>query len=215
MKIKSLGYISTRLIYKNVTFITDPISAKEVTGSFTKVKGDVILHTDKAHLAKEGIVRKAGIDSKFDVNDERELLEINNPGEYEIGEVFIRRPLGSNMYILDEGDVRVIYVGEGSKDVSPDAFKNLGDVDVLIIPGGDGEKFMGWEKLGKVIATADPTFLVPTGFAHDSVNVDGLKTSEEFIKHFGYTNVVEEKILRIKKGKETDNKIMNVVLLQV
>lgn len=214
MKIKTLGYISTRLVYKNITFITDPVSTKEATGSFNKVKGDVILHTDKAYLAKEDIVKDAGFDDKLDVRDGRELLEINNPGEYETGEVFIRRPLGSSMYILDEGDLRVVYVGEGSKDVSPDAFKNLGDVDVLIVPGGDGEKFMGWEKLGKVIAAADPTFLVPTGFAQEGVNVDGLKTSEEFIKHFGYTNVVEEKMLRVKKGKEADNKIMNVVLLQ-
>lgn len=213
MKIKSLGYISTRLSYKGISIVTDPIVTKEATGSFTKVQGDVVLHTNNEYLGKENILADAGLDDKFEVTEGRTLIELNNPGDYEVGEVLIRRPLKHNMYILDKGDIRVVYVGEGSKEISIDAFKDLGDVDVLIIPGGDGEMFMGWEKLGKVIAATDPTTLVPVGFAEKGLKVDGLKTSEEFIKNFGYTNVVEEKTLRIKKGKDSDNKIMNVVLL--
>jgi len=215
MKIKTNGFASVRMAFKRIAIVTDPICTKEITGSFSKVQADVVLYTNEDFVGKEGLLESSGLTNKVEVSEGRTLIEIVNPGEYEVGEVFIRRAVNENIYILDEEDIRIVYISEGSKNIPIDAFKDFGDVDILILPGGEGEKYMGFEKLEKVIKAVDPTVLIPTGFANEGINIEGLKTSEEFIKHFGYTNVSEEKTFKMSKGKETDNKIMQVVLLQM
>jgi L-ascorbate metabolism protein UlaG (beta-lactamase superfamily) len=214
MKLKTNGFTSVKMAFNKISIITDPSATKDATGSFSKVQADVVLYTTKSLIGTENTLEAEGLTNKVEAAEDRKVIEIVNPGEYEAGEVFIRRFNGENIYVLDEDDIRVVYVGEDSKATSLDIFKDLGDVDILIIPGGDSERYMGYEKLEKVIKAVDPTVLVPTGFAGDGVKLEGLKTSEEFIKHFGYTNVTEEKTFKMSKGKETDNKIMQVVLLQ-
>lgn len=213
MKIKSLGYTSVKLQFNNVEIIVDPVSAKKIGGSFPKTSGDVVLFTSADLINRENILEEEGLSDKVESEKRESVLEISNPGEYEVGEVFIRRPLLSNYYILDENDIRTVVIGLDSKDIKPEELKDLGDVDVLVIPGGDGDQFISYDKLEKIIAAIDPTTLVPVGFANDKVKVDNLKTSEEFIKHFGYQNVSEESLLKVTKGKEEDSKIMNVTLL--
>jgi len=217
MKIKTNGFTSVRMAFKKITVVTDPTCAKEITGGFSKTQADVILYSKKDLVGKEEILEKAGLTSKIEVSEGRSLIEISNPGEYEAGGVFIRRAVNQNVFILDESDIRIVYIGEDSKSIPMDALKNLGDVDILIVPAGGSDvsdRYMGDEKLEKVIKAVDPTVLVPTGFAAEGVKMEGLKTAEEFIKHFGYTNVSEEKTFKMVKGKETDNKIMRVILLQ-
>lgn len=211
MKIKSLGYTSVKLSFANVDVVTDPVEAKSFTKSFPKTSGDVVLFTKEKYVRDVNILEKEGFEGKIEPSNRESVLEIVNPGEYEVGEVFIRRDMGTNFYVLDEGDVRVAVIGLDSKEIPLEKFKDLGDVDVLVVPAGNGEDFMSYEKLEKMIPMVDPTYLVPTGFG-DGKN--GLKTSEEFIKHFGYTHVTEDSKLKVSKGKEVDSKIMQVVILK-
>lgn len=211
MKIKSLGYTSVKLSFPQVDVLVDPVAAKAFTKSFPKTSGDVVLFTENKYVEKDNVLETEGLSAKVEPSNREGVLEIVNPGEYEIGEVFIRRDMGTNFYVLDQGDIRVVVVGLESKEIPLEKFKNLGDVDLLVIPAGNGEDFMSYEKLGKLIPMADPTYLIPVGFGGGKGE---LKGSEEFIKHFGYTHVSEESTLRVKKGKEVDSKIMQVVILK-
>lgn len=213
MKIRALGYTSVRLTFKNIDMITDPVEAKEATGTFNKTEGDVVIHTSNRFVGKQDILKSQSLESKVEARDGRDVIEISSPGEYEIGEVFIRRNILQNFYILDEAEVRVVVLGEDCKNTPTESFKSLGDVDVLVVPVGDGDKYMSYEKLEKVISTIDPTYLIPVGGQESASKAEGLKSTEDFIKHFGYANAVTEKILTIAKFKDEEDKRMQVVLL--
>ncbi len=50
------------------------------------------------------------------------------------------------------------------KDFDPKKTKNLGDVDVLIVPVGDGVNFMDFDKIERVISNTDPSILIPCAY---------------------------------------------------
>lgn len=213
MKIKSLGFTSLKLSFKNIDVITDPVEAKEYTNSFEKNSADAVVFSAAKYSRKENILKSEGFESKVEAKERGNVFEISNPGEMELGEVFIRRPLNGNFYIFDEGDVRVVFIGFDSKDLDSAAFKNLGDVDVLIVPAGNSGMFMDYEKLEKVIEMIDPTVLIPIAFKTETTKVEGLSSFDDFIKYFGYTHVSEESTYTVTKGKEEEDKIMTVVKL--
>src|SRR5690606_11586514 len=142
------------------------------------------------------------------------VLEISSPGDYELGGVIIRRSINSDLFVIDEGSVRVVYLCEVSHTIEPKEMEDLGDVDVLILPVGNGNVFPNYEKLEKIVSTIDPTYLLPSGYKEEQIKTADLKSIDEFIKNFGYTNVKEESVLKVSEGSTVDNKVVEVVILK-
>jgi hypothetical protein len=216
MKIRSLGFTSFKLGFKNVDIITDPLRTEEAGLKISKVKGDLILFSGEEYYGKKNILEEASF-SAVEPGNREELLEINNPGDYESGGVLIRRTQGMEYYVIARKDIRVVYIGVVDKKVDPEHFKSIeGDVDVLIAPVGNGDELLSYDKLEKIIKTVDPTYLVPSMYQVDGLDkeYDSLKTVDEFIKHFGYTHVSREKSLKVKKGTSPDTKVVEVVVLE-
>ncbi len=210
MKIKSLGHLSFLLSFDNVDVVTDPFSLDDVGLKFPKTKADVVLYTDDAN--QEDIKM---LDSKLSASKKEDLIHIHTPGEYELGGLMVRRDLHTNFYILDEDYLRVLYIGCLSKDAKVDDFKNLGDVEVLIIPVGDGENFPEFSVIEKIINVVEPLLLIPSGFKTPAMKKgDGLKSIDDFVKQAGYTNVEYEKTKSIKGAPEKEVRNMDVVVLQ-
>ncbi len=206
MKIKSLGFLSVLLSFDSVDVVTDPLSLSDVGLKLTKTKSDVILHTDQ----------KGEVDEKKVVPSKKEsVMNINNPGEFELGGLMIRRNIGSQYYILDEDLLRVVYVGYIPKNVKPEDFKNLGDVDVLIMPVGDGENFPDFGVIEKIVTHIEPLYLLPSGFKTDDMSSDAkLMEVDDFVKQAGYTNVRREKSVSVSGSAEKEVKNMDVVILE-
>jgi hypothetical protein len=206
MKIKSLGYLTFFLSFDHVDVLTDPLSLADVGLKFPKTKADVILHTDSRGVVDE---------KKVVPTKKEEVLNITNPGEFELGGLMVRRDIGSVTYILDEELLRVVYVGHISKNAKVEDFKNLGDVEVLIIPVGDGKFFPEFSIIEKIITQIEPLVLIPSGFkTEDMTKGEDLAKVDDFVKQAGYTNVRREKVLSVTGAIEKDVRNMDVVILE-
>ena len=214
MKIKSLGWSSFCLSNDNMSILTDPVALKESGIGLPKCKADVVLFSQRDLYGKEDILREYEIEKKIEPDHRDNIFEISSPGEYEIGGMMIRRGIDLPFYTIDEGNLRVVYMGviDNSLDVSKT--KDLGDVDVLILPIGNGDLFIDYEKIEKILNYIDPTVLLPCAYKTDGLKVGkDIKSRDDFIKYFGFTNVKEQSSLNVTSTVEQESKIMEVIFL--
>ena len=214
MKIKSLGWSSFSLSNDNISILTDPVALKESGIGLPKCKADVVLFSQRDLYGKEDILREYELEKKIEPDHRDNIFEISSPGEYEIGGMMIRRGIDLPFYTIDEGNLRVVYMGviDNSLDVSKT--KDLGDVDVLILPIGNGDLFIDYEKIEKILNYIDPTVLLPCAYKTDGLKVGkDIKSRDDFIKYFGFTNVKEQSSLNVTSTVEQESKIMEVIFL--
>ena len=215
MKIKKVGWTSFLLNGENVTLLTDPIKYLDVQKNFPKTKTDVCLFTNYKKVVKESILKDNKLEKKVVEDNRGSIMEINIPGEYEVGGLMIRRGIGDDFFIIDEGTLRIVYMGDTDNSFDPKKASDLGDVDVLIIPVGDGVDFMDFDKIEKVVSNTDPAIIIPCAYREEFEKNTNLKRKDEFIKHFGFANVRDENYLRVdKKTVEKDQQSVEVVFLQ-
>ncbi|MHC1716975.1 MAG: MBL fold metallo-hydrolase [Candidatus Dojkabacteria bacterium] len=215
MKIKRVGWSTFLFTSENITILTDPVMLSTVGLSLPKTKVDVCLFSNYTEPVKESIIKDSKLESKI-VPDKREsVMEINTPGEFEVGGLMIRRGIVDNFYIIDEKSVRIVYMGGTDNTFDPNSVKDIGDVDVLILPVGDGVDFMSFENIEKVLSNVDPAILIPCSYKESGVKNENVKSKEEFTKHFGFGNVKEESYLSInKKSIEEEQKSVEVIFLE-
>jgi hypothetical protein len=215
MKIKKVGWTSFLLSADSITVLTDPLKLLKIQKSFPKTKADICLFTNYDKDIKKSIVKDNKLDKKIVTDNRESIMEISIPGEYEVGGLMIRRGIGDDFFIIDEGTLRIVYMGDTDNSFDPKEVSDLGDVDVLIVPVGDGVNFMSFEKLEKVFSNTDPAILIPCAYKEENEENDKLKSKEEFIKYFGFPNVRDENYLNVDKKKvEKDQQSVEVVFLQ-
>jgi hypothetical protein len=215
MKIKRRGWTSFLIVSDDISVLTDPLMLSKTDASFRKTKADVCLFTEYNKKIKKSILKDNKLQKKVVPDNREEIMEINTPGEYEVGGIMIRRGIEDDFFIIDEKTTRVVYMGGTDKDFDLEDVKDLGDVDVLIIPVGDGVNFMDFDKIEKVISNTDPAILIPCAYKEGGSGVKDLKSKEEFIKHFGFANVHEESYITVTKKKvEQDQQSVEVIFLQ-
>lgn len=197
-----------------MSILTDPVALKESGIGLPKCKADVVLFSQRDLYGKEDILREYEIEKKIEPDHRDNIFEISSPGEYEIGGMMIRRGIDLPFYTIDEGNLRVVYMGviDNSLDVSKT--KDLGDVDVLILPIGNGDLFIDYEKIEKILNYIDPTVLLPCAYKTDGLKVGkDIKSRDDFIKYFGFTDVKEQSSLNVTSTVEQESKIMEVIFL--
>ncbi len=215
MKIKKVGWTSFLISSANVSAITDPLKLSESGASFPKTQADIAIFTDYGKEIKESILKDNKLDTKVVTDHRDKVMEIATPGEFEIGGLMIRRGIDNDYYIIDENTLRVLYLGGANNKFDLATLKDLGDVDVLILPVGDGVNFMNFDTIEKVISEVDPAVLLPCAFCEDGAKGNSCKSKEEFIKHFGFTNVRDETTLNVAKKKvdEEEQQSVEVIFL--
>jgi L-ascorbate metabolism protein UlaG (beta-lactamase superfamily) len=214
MKIKSLGWSSFSFTTDNISILTDPLALDQSGVNLPKSKADVVLFSQNDLYGKEGILKEYGLEKKIEPDHRNFVFEISSPGEYEIEGMMIRRDVNLPFYTIDEGILRVVYMGlvDNSLDISKT--KDLGDVDVLILPIGNGDLFIDYDKIEKILSYVDPTVLLPCAYKSDGLKIGKeLKSKDEFIKHFGFTNIKEQSSLNVTPTVEQESKIMEVIFL--
>lgn len=214
MKIKSLGWSSFLLTTGDITVLTDPLSLKSSGLSFPKSKADVVLFSGMDLRGKENIMAENDLIKKIEPEHRDSIIEISSPGEYEIGGVMIRRDVDSPFYTIDEAVLRVVYMGLVDNLLDVSLAKDLGDVDVLILPIGNGNLFPEYEKIEKLLNYIDPTVLLPCAYSKEGLKLGkDLRSREDFIKFFGFTNVKDESYINVTPSPEQENKNMEVIFL--
>ena len=215
MKIKKIGWTSFLVSNSNISAMTDPLMLAEAGVSFPKTSTDIVLVTQYDKDIKEGIIKDNKLENKVVPEHREKIFEIYTSGEYEIGGLMIRRDMDSDMYIIDENNLRAVYLGGTKKDFDPVKLKNTGDVDVLILPVGDGVNFMDFDVMEKVISEIDPAIILPCAYSEEGAKGNALKSKEEFIKHFGFANVRDESYINVTKKKvdEEEQQSVEVIFL--
>lgn len=206
MKIKKIGWTTFLISTDEISALTDPLKLKEEGLNIPKTQTDICIFTECPDERYEGKI----------IPDRRQkVMEICTPGEYEVGGLMIRRGLNDDFYIIDEKNLRIVYMGGTKKDFDPEKAKSLGDVDALILPVGNGDNFMDYEKLEKVISNIDPAILVPCAYKEEGKKSSGLKTKDEFVKYFGYASAIEEGYVNLsKKRVEEEQRSVQVIFLK-
>jgi len=214
MKIKNVGWSSFIFSNNDISILTDPLALKESGLSFTKNKADIVLYTQKELIEKEDILSEYGIGNKVEVDHRDNIIQISSPGEFEIGGVMVRRDIDSPFFMIDEKTLRIVYMGLLDNDFDINQTKDLGDVDVLILPIGNGSLFIDYDKIEKIITNVDPTKLLPCCYKQEGLKIgEDVKSREDFIKHFGFTNVTDESYINVTPAPELEQKNMEVIFL--
>lgn len=214
MTIKSLGFSTFKISFREADFITDPLRTESAGIKVASTNGDVVLLTGNEYLGKQNILEEEGF-KKISSTRREKVFEINNPGDYELGGVLVRRFEGTNTYVLARKDLRLIYIGARDNSIDVDQFKKIeGDVDVLIVPVGDGDTLISYDKIEKIVNYVDPTYLVPSAYKVAGLKspYDALKGIDEFVKYFGYTHVRNEKTLKVANHGSEEKRLEVVVL---
>jgi len=215
MKIKRIGWNSFLISSSNISLITDPLDLLKSGVTFPKTKADIALFSNSDENTRESIIKAEKLESKVVPDTRDTTMEIFTPGEYEVGGLMIRRGVGENFYMIDEKNIRVLYLGGTNNSFDPDSVKDVGDVDVLILPVGDGVNFMDFDKLEKVISNIDPSIILPCAYKEEDSKFDGVKSKDEFIKYFGFANVTEDTTLNVAKKKvEEEQQSVEVIFLK-
>lgn len=213
MKIKKIGWTSFLISTPNISAILDPLTLSELGLTFPKTSADIAIFTDYDKKIKTSILKDTKLDAKVVPDHREKVMEIATPGEFEVGGLMIRRDIDKNFYIIDENTIRVVYLGGTNSSFDPESVKDVGDVDVLIIPVGDGIEFMNFDVMEKVISDIDPAVLLPCAFCEEGVKGNSCKSKEEFIKHFGFANVREEGYLNVTKKKVDEEGAQSVEVI--
>src|SRR4030042_2279287 len=142
------------------SILVDPFDTKDVGLPLGKFNIDMVVFTSKTFEKNKAV---AGCISSTDRRKEAklEIVTISEPGEYEVGGIFVRSFANPNFHIISIEDVNICYLGMlGNKAGSAD-FSELGNVDYLIIPVGDGGIYADWKAVEKMIKDIDPSVVIP------------------------------------------------------
>lgn len=152
---------------KKTTMIADPkislVGLKDI-----KTKGEIELATEP----------------RFVVDNSDARVIIQAPGEYEVGDFFIRGVAAhrhidmetderlSTVYHIDTGDLRVGLVGNIKNALSDDQLEALGVVDILVIPVGGGGYTLDATSASSIIRQADPKVVIPIHYSDPGLSYE-------------------------------------------
>jgi len=114
-------------------------------------------------------------EARFAVQSEESVLEVEGPGEYEVGDFSIRgiaaqRHLdadghGSTIYRIEVGDVRIALLGNIDAKLTDDQLEAIGVVDMVILPVGGGGYTLDATSAAHVVRAIDAKVVVPVHYA--------------------------------------------------
>lgn len=217
MELTYFGLSCFRIKTRDAVLVTDPFDPKSVGISMPSMDADIVLFTGSRK--KTDCSRSL---SKINLSENRELagkklMEINEPGEYEVGGIFVRAYRNPGFYVISSDSVNVCYMGMmgGSAAGADFSGLGLGNIDYLIVPVGDAGIFIDWKKMDKLIKDIDPAIVVPSCYRMEGMKDDylELKKVEDYLSEFGSAAGEPEKKLKLHSiSREEDRKCKIVVL---
>jgi L-ascorbate metabolism protein UlaG (beta-lactamase superfamily) len=155
----------------------------------------VIISTRKTGLAVDPNLEVVGLkplsvknkivlatEERFAVSDPEATLNIECPGEYEIGDFSIygiaaRRHIdtenivekNATIYRIEVGDVRLAIMGNIAPRLSEDQLEEIGVIDILILPVGGGGFTLDATSAANIARSVDPKVIIPVHYADNAI----------------------------------------------
>lgn len=123
-------------------------------------------------------------EARFATDGEAAKLQIEGPGEYEIGDVSIRGvqayrhidtetdELVGTMYRIEIGDVRLAILGNVAPKLSDDQLEAIGIVDGVILPVGGSGYTLDATSAATIVRSIDPKVVIPVHYADDALKYE-------------------------------------------
>jgi len=188
--------------------MTDPTD-KDSGLNTPRFKSDIVLHTSTPAISAT---------EDFGQIQDGETHIIHGPGEYEIKEVQIKGwPLKKDsqtdrlrgIFRVRFDDLSLGFLDSLSNFKEPEILEELGDIDILFIPGG-GDPYLSTEEAAKLVRQVDPRIVIPTHF-----KVKGLKRKasevKDFLKELGLEDTKPQEKVSLKR-KDLTEKLQAIVL---
>jgi L-ascorbate metabolism protein UlaG (beta-lactamase superfamily) len=187
MEITWYGHSCFRLTERGLaSVVTDPFDSDVVGYEPLKLRADIVTSSHAAPGHNFTNVVK-GISHQID-----------GPGEFEIGGVFITgvqtdsngkkaadKPRNT-LYVFDYGGLTVAHLGD-LRQVPPQAeIEDLGTVNIALVPVGGGGG-LNAAKAAEVISLLEPSIVIPMHYGHESCKLE-LESLEKFLKEMGLTS---------------------------
>ncbi|MBI5667225.1 MAG: MBL fold metallo-hydrolase [Chloroflexi bacterium] len=208
MDITWYGHSCFRLTERNkISVVTDPF-ADTIGLPPLKLKGDVVTisHDEPGHNHAAGVKGDPHI--------------LTNPGEYEIGGVFItgipmhfvegKTARRNVAYLFDFDNITVLHLGDLAHVPDQSTIEALGEVNVLLLPVGGG-KGLRAAQAAEVVALIEPQFVVPMHYALPGLKFD-LEPVDKFLKAMGAGKVQEVDTLKITASELSGEQSQVIVL---
>lgn len=135
---------------------------------------------------------------------------IEGPGEYEVKGIFIqgissfhdqsqgKERGGNTIYTMEAEDLKICHLGDfGQKELIDEQLKEIGEIDILMIPVGGTYTISAKEAL-KIMTQIEPKITIPMHYALPKLKVK-LDPIDKFLKVFGIKSLEPVKKLSIKK----------------
>jgi L-ascorbate metabolism protein UlaG (beta-lactamase superfamily) len=165
--------------------VTDPFDSEVVGFEPLKLRADIVTVSHRA----------PGHDFLSAVKGANH--EIENPGEYEIGGVFItgvqtdangkkaiEKPRNT-LYVFDFEGITIAHLGDLRQVPTQAEIEALGTVNVVLVPVGGGNGLSA-AKAAEVISLIEPDIVIPMHYGHEKSKVE-LDPLSKFLNEMGLT----------------------------
>lgn len=181
-----------------VKIVTDPFDAK-IGLRVPKTEADILLvtHDHSDHSNIKAVAGKPFI--------------IDEPGEYEIKDVFVKgisafhdstegkERGGVVIYKIIAEGLKLCHLGDlGQKELTPEQLEEIGEVDILIVPVG-GTYTIDAKQASEIISQIEPRIVIPMHYKISGLKVQ-LDGVNKFLKVMGAEDSQKEKKLKITKS---------------
>ncbi len=189
--------LQTKPFDQDIIIIIDPY--RPTTGEFPRsLMPDIGLYT----RGEDGSITLSG-----------NPFVVSGPGEYENKGVLITAVPGSDenniMFRVDAEQLSVGHLGLTNKQLTDEQLEALSDVDILIVPVGNGQGYDA-ENAAKAVNIIEPRIVIPMAFK--SENDPKALGVEAFLKEMGASASTPEKKIIIKK-KDLPQEETKVIVL--
>jgi len=191
--------------------VTDPYNPELVGFDPGKLKAEIVTVScnKPAHNYIKAIRGKA--------------FEINGPGEYEIGGVFVTgvringskrkesaEDIRNTVYLIDYNGLNIAHLGELNNVPSQTEVEGLGEVHVALVPVG-GRMSLNAAKAAEIISLLEPSIVIPMHYAIDGSLMD-LDPLSKFLKEMGLTTIETEESIKLSSVNVLPEETRVVVL---
>jgi L-ascorbate metabolism protein UlaG (beta-lactamase superfamily) len=212
MEITWHGHSCFRITERGMaSVVTDPYDPAVVGIDPGKLRADVVTVScdHPAHNHLNAIRGKA--------------FEITEPGEYEIGGVFITgvringkskktaaEAVRNTVYVIDYNGLTIAHLGELNNVPSQTEVEGLGEVKIALVPIGGGAS-LNAAQAAEVIRLLEPGIAIPMhyGMSKSLIKLDPLS---KFLKEMGLTSIETEESIKLQSSASLPEEVRVVVL---
>ena len=198
MEISWYGLSCFRLTERGMaSVVTDPYDHNSVGFAPLKLRGEIVTvsHDAPGHNFVTSVKGRTRV--------------ITGPGEFEIGGVFITgvqtnrkgkqstNELSNTLYVFDYDGITVAHLGDLQRVPSQTEIENLGGVNVVLVPVGDG-KSLNASKAAEIVSLLEPGIVIPMHYQVPESNLE-LAPLNRFLNEMGVGEVEPIPTLKITR----------------